>query len=88
MNPDQHAAQQQHTASADICTPPVALTEEQALQAFTAWNTEYRECPADFLTQEECDRMACADLSQQQAIYFVGLLRKIGTANNGKVVSQ
>jgi Tfp pilus assembly protein PilN len=87
VNPSQNAAEQQHTASAYTCTAPAALTEAQALQAFTAWNTEHRESPADFLTQEEQDRMACADLSQQQAIYFIGLLRKIDTANKGEVVS-
>lgn len=57
--------------------PPAALTQQQAAQAFSLWETEYREKPADFLTEAEVRALAVADVSESRAIYFLGLLRQV-----------
>ena len=64
-----------HTASPAPATGSGPLSVQQAIAAFSLWNSEFRDAPESFLTQEEFSAMAIAPLSEAQAIYFVGVLR-------------
>lgn len=58
----------------------ILITEASAAQAFNAWEADFRERPADYLTPEEVTRLDVADLATARAIHFMALLRQGGAA--------
>lgn len=65
----------QTTPKAASATPQ-AITIEQATQAFTDWETDYRANPGGFYTHAESAALEVATLSEARAIYFCALLRQ------------
>ena len=61
--------------------PAPTPLDQQAVADFTAaferWEQNYRDDRPAFMTPEESDAMAVAELSQGRAIYFAALLREL-----------
>lgn len=48
----------------------------KVVEAFKAWEDEYRKDPTSFLTPEECEKMEVADVSERRAIAFIAYVRQ------------